>query len=285
MLHWVNRRAWLFGALVGTALPAHGEERASYPLRPQDWLEGDRRRFQALSSQLSGESLMNAMPLVLTFANAATANTQDGRADEYRTIEQRNAYYNLISLVLEYDRNTPVPLKEVRFFHAATLVTIWTQVGAADLIKNFACIDLSTETRDFFREVNRRLFGHNMPIVRNLMFQWREPRDPVTPVARIAAWDFDVAMVRSEQAQVERAISELSPAAQVRTQINGLNDCVLTWLGADPITRAAQTMVEATIGKPDFFNTRHRRAIGYALITIFHRRPQADFRALVAAES
>lgn len=260
-------------------------EKKAGSLQPGDWLEVDRKRFQALSTRLDGPQLINVMPAVLTFAEAARYNTQQIRPKEYSTVEQRNAYYNFISLIIEHDKNTPAPVKGVRFFHATTVVTLWSQVGAIDAVDNVFCVQMSGETRQFLRDINSRLFEANLPIASRLMLTWKEPRSPMeaNPTAALTDWDFDVQMVRHEQQLVEQVIIELKPSATVRKEIADLDSCVLSYLGSLASTGDATAWVAEVFGKPDFFNIRHRRAIGFAMITMFHRRPKSDFKALAAS--
>ncbi|WP_334164997.1 hypothetical protein [Phenylobacterium sp.] len=283
------RHALLTVGLLTLVAPSlsRAEERRAHPLAPGDWLEADRKRFQALSTRLSGPELTNAMPAVLTFPNAALRNTREEKPREYRSVEQRNAYYNLISLVIEFDRNTPAPVKDVKFFHAATLVTLWTQVGAIDAVDDVFCVRMSADTRAFLRDANQRLFDANLKVVNRLLFEWKEPRDPraASPTAPISTWAFDAAMVRMEQDLVEDVIRERNPSAAVRQEINSLDSCVLSYLG-NLAVRGGDTerWVADAVGRPDFFKLEHRRAIGYAMITGLHRRTKADFESLLRAD-
>jgi hypothetical protein len=272
----------MWAALIGV-VPAFAAEKRAYPLQPGDWLEVDRKRFQALSTQLDGPQLINAMPAVITFAEASRHNTQGLNDAEFTRVEQRNAYYNLISLVLEHDRITPAPLRGVRFFHAATVVTLWTQVGAIDAVDDTFCIRMSPDTRAFLREINARLFTANMRVINNLLFAWKEPRDPAAanPAVAISSWDFDQRMVKKEQGLVETVINALSPSPTVRAEIARLDNCVLSYIGSVAMRGGTDQWVRDAIGAPDFFNIKHRRAIGYSLITAFHKKTKADFLQLV----
>lgn len=278
------RAAAAAAVLLLAAGTTDAAEKTAGPLQQGDWLEVDRKRFQALSTRLDGPQLMSAMPSVLTFAEAARYNTQQVRPDAYLSVEQRNAYYNLISLVIEFDRNTPAPVRDVRFFHAATIVTLWSQIGAIDAVNDVFCIQMSPETRGFLREANKRLFDANMRIASKMLLTWKEPRDPAqaSPTTALTAWDYDVRMVRREQQLVEEAIADLKPSAHVRKEIANLDNCVLSYLGSLGTTGSANQWVTEALGKPDFFNMKHRRAIGFAMITMLHKRPKTDFTALLA---
>ena len=270
------------------AVPSSAAERATPPLAAQgDWIESDRRRFQSLSIVLTGPQLMAAMPSVFTFSNAALHNSQNLGWAEYKSVDQRNAYYNLLSLVFEFDPNTSTANREVRFFHAATLITLWTQIGAVDSVDNTFCAQMSEETRSFLRSVNARLFEHNVGIINKVLFVWKEPRDPTiaAPTSKLSGWDFDVLMVRYEQGIVERAIQDLKPSQTVRTQISKLdNNCALSYLGGYAARGISKSWVDDAYPSIDFFDIRHRKAIGYSLVTMFHKKSQDDFRKLLKGQ-
>jgi hypothetical protein len=271
--------------VTSAALVGHSAEKKAYPLETRDWLEVDRKRFQALSTRLNGPQLTNAMPAVITFANAALYNTKNILSSEYKTVEQRNAYYNLISLVIEYDKNTPSVLRNIRFFHATTLVTLWSRIGAIDSVDNVFCANMSQETRNFLREINKRLFDANLQIINKLLFVWREPRTPRRePPSAIDAWEFDVEMVRMEQALVDKVVDEVKPSLNIRQQINSIDNCVLAHIGSIGMRGPSDQWVAESIGKPDFFNIRHRRTIGYSLITTLHGRQKDIFMNLLRTD-
>jgi hypothetical protein len=197
---------------------------------PPDWLKTHRLQYLDISSRLPAEKMDELLGRrekmvakldrreqpAWSFIEAAKYNTLKVAAQEYQTISQRLAYYDLLSYLLEWDKNTPESLGKIKFFHATTVVTSKFQIGAAEIldrIDELSPVDLpvgkrgllSPTTRELLKQINQTLFEKNMVVLRKLFYEWKEPRDPrlSRSTARIGEWEFDLSMVEFEQDNVE----------------------------------------------------------------------------------
>jgi hypothetical protein len=245
---------------------------------PQDWYAQHREAWQHASHTGTERMLHPAN----TFMRAAWYNTVNLRPGEYQTVTERHDYYDLISYVIEYDRNTPKAASGVRFFHAATAVTGSPGIGSVD--KPIGYIKLGAGTRTILREVNAELFALNMGVIRNLLSNWKEPRDPQTGGGRINAFDFDIRMVETEQGVVENYIAQnkasFTPA--VVQEINATLDPTAFGQYFNFSQRAFEWAI-AALGVPalDFTIQAHRQAIGFASVHIFHRKSRKEYLAFM----
>lgn len=257
------------------------------PSAPQNWTRQHRERYQLNTLQLDGPGMIAAMPQVISFAEAAKYNIRNNRPSEYTTVPQRNALYDLVSLVLEYDPGTAASKRGVRFFHAATAVTARLPLGAVDWLPGYACDGLTDDVRQLLRSINAGLLAHNMPILRRLLLEWPAPRNPTGGTGNISPWDFDLAMVDYEQAEVTRLLAQINPTPAVRTDLNRMmNACdesaIARRLGRFTLPVSVQPWLTAVgILRVNFFDEVHRRALGKAIVTVFHRRTEADFRRAI----
>ncbi|MEO1623762.1 MAG: DUF4157 domain-containing protein [Bacteroidota bacterium] len=244
--------------------------------QPQDWFHYDRMIWQRISRSSTGPSIV--IPRSNTFARAAVYNTRNNRPQEYQTISQRHDYYDLISYVLQYDQTVPASLRNVRFFHAATIVTGSPGIGTTNTVAG--AIVLQAGSRRILRQVNAVLFAANMQVIRNLMFQWREPRNPNNPAGRISSFEFDVQMVEMEQDLVEQYIrrnqSQFTPS--IVANINGTMNPDGFGQSLNP-SRASFLMARSVLGVQalDFTQMLHRKAIGFAAVHLLHRRNNAQY--------
>jgi hypothetical protein len=248
---------------------------------PSDWLALDRQEWEILSLNGGIRSLSPSN----TFMRAVFYNTQNVLPAEYTTVRQRHDYYDLISYVLEFDRNTPAPLQDIRFFHAATVVTGTPGVGSVDTMVGARM--LGNDTRQILRDVNEQLFALNMKVIHNLIFEWKQPRDPATGApGAIGGFDFDIRMVQNEQRTVENFIAK-NPSRFTDTVVTDLNKTLdpdkfgQFW---NPSATGFEWAKKA-LGLPglDFRNLEHRQAIGFAEVHIFHHKSYADYEAFVRA--
>ncbi|VVJ17659.1 Uncharacterised protein [Amycolatopsis camponoti] len=248
---------------------------------PSDWLALDRQEWEILSLNGGIRSLSPSN----TFMRAVFYNTQNVLPAEYTTVRQRHDYYDLISYVLEFDRNTPDPLRDIRFFHAATVVTGTPGVGSVDTALGAGM--LGKETRQILRDVNEQLFALNMKVIHNLIFEWKQPRDPVTGApGAIGGFDFDIRMVQNEQRTVENFITK-NPSRFTGSVVSELNET----LDPDKFgqfwnpSKTGFEWAKKALGVPalDFRNIDHRQAIGFAEVHLFHHKPYADYEAFVRA--
>jgi len=114
------------------------------------------------------------------------------------------------------------------------------------------------------------------------MFDWKEPRLPDgSSTRRIDGWTFDRHMVDFEQRMVQDLIVKLAPGNLVKKELAIIdNNCWVASAASFALRGASVSWVKERFGTVDFFNEEHRRAIGYSLITVFHKRTKKDFLAL-----
>ncbi|MFQ5794235.1 MAG: hypothetical protein ACE5JP_04200 [Candidatus Bipolaricaulia bacterium] len=212
-----------------------------------------------------------------SFIQVAIYNTRNHNPELYTTIAQRHDYYDFISYILEHDPNTTEANRDVRFFHAAAIVTASPGVGTAETI--VGAVVLSDDSRRMLTEMSVVLFGYNMRVINNLLFEWQEPRNPlqVGSTERISALDFDLKMVEVEQSIVEdylkRNRASLTP--QVVREINLTLNPTRSWLLRDP--QEFRWAMTAVGGPLDFTIQAHRIAIGKALVFMFHGRSMQTY--------
>jgi hypothetical protein len=247
-------------------------------IAPEDWTEPDREEWEALSAS-GNERMLNRGN---TFMRAAWHNTLNMRPGEYQTIRERHDYYDLISYVIQYDPGTPKAVRDVRFFHAATAVTGHPGIGSVETTTGL--VKLGADTRQVLREVNAELFALNMGIIRNLLSNWKEPRDPQNPAGQINAFDFDIRMVETEQGTVENYITRNKArfTPSVVQDINATTDPTEFGQFFNFSQRSFEWAIKA-LGVPalDFTKREHRQAIGFASVHIFHRKSEQDYLAFM----
>jgi Domain of unknown function (DUF4157) len=245
---------------------------------PQDWFELHRIEWEHVSATGTEQTLDPRN----TFMRAAWYNTINLKPDEYQTVAERHDYYDLISYVIEHDPGTPQAVRDVRFFHATTAVTGSPGIGSVDM--PIGLIELGADSRQILRDVNAELFALNMGVIRNLLSNWKEPRDPQTPSARIGSFDFDIRMVETEQGLVENFITQ-NKARFTNSVVKEINDTM------DPDAfgqsfnfsqRPFEWAIKALgVPKLDFTIRDHRQAIGFASVHIFHRKSEQDYLAFM----
>jgi hypothetical protein len=251
-------------------------------IAPGDWLAVDREEWE-LASQEGAESALSSGN---TFMRAVYYNTQNIRPKEYQTVRERHDYYDLISYVLEHDRNTPEALRNIRFFHAATAVTGTPSIGSVDTA--IGLIKLGEASRQILKDVNEELFALNMEVIHNLLFTWKEPRKPGDPAATkaIDPFEFDLRMVEKEQRTVEDYIGRNRQrfTSSVKDDINQTLDPDKFGQSFNFSRMSFEWAIKALkVQSLDFSNIEHRKAIGFASVHIFHRKSYSDYEVFIAA--
>jgi len=293
----------LIVTLVTASTATLAKEYAQFPSgkqpKPGDWTKADRVQYLKLSRNYTSREIQARLDrqdgMAWSFLDAARYNTIKLAAKEYDSISQRHAYYDLISYVIENDRNTPKAVREVKFFHAATAVTSSLQIGAVDNLDLWDkltgavfkqnCITLSDESRTYLKSINEELFVSNMAVIRRLLFEWKAPRSPLANRNQnISAIDFDLEMVDFEQGKVEEYVTLHPPSNNVRSEISGAAENCL--FRAIPSINPALSIREylAAIGLPNnppFFSLDARKAIGKAWIAVLHKKSVSDYVRLM----
>lgn len=272
-------------------------------LTDADWWQWDRAVFSVLSQVASQDRIPSHMADWFdgganTFIDAARRNTALVNPSAYATVSQRHAYYELIGFLLEFDPETPEPLRNVRFFHAAAEVTAILQLGAVGVLDTWRqwnpapgfadrCAGIGVEARRLLIDMNAYLFDQHMSVVHWLFHDWLEPRNPESGHVdgKLSAWDFDVAMILLEQRLVERYLQDAAPTLTAIQEINDLQrNCLFTALPAlNPTRELAPLLSLVGIEYPVFSQIYDRVAVGIAWVTIFHGRSSSDYLTAMAA--
>ena len=128
-----------------------------------------------------------------------------------------------------------------------------------------------------------------MGIIRNLLSNWKESRDPQNPIGPINAFDFDIRMVETEQGTVENYITRNKArfTPSVVQDINATMDPTSFGQFFNFSHYSFEWAIEA-LGLPflqsralDFTKREHRQAIGFASVHIFHRKSKQDYLAFM----
>lgn len=281
------------------ALPglSAGKELLTGPVTaPADWTLNDRMLWDQKSRSLSPVQLKAWLSSAAnTFVQAAYFNTRNYSPDEYTDIRQRHNYYDLISFVIEHDDKTAALVREVKFFHAATSVTIQAELGMVEsftankLEDAFPAIakkwGVSVQSLTLLREVNQALFSRNMLVVQDLLFNWQAPRDPraILPKETISAFDFDMDMVDFEQSSVFSFIDSNAVSNETLNSINKIIARGALIPGMGTLEQVHPWVKAAGFKQDDFADYRWRVAVGRALVFLFHRKNQADYLSYMKA--
>ena len=242
----------------------------------KDWYEGDMIHW--------AREINNLPNTKNTFVRAAIFNTQNYYPEEYTTIAQRSAYYDVIDALAA----TGMLPKKIRFFGAASQVTGKNSVGSIEGAIGWSLH--SKEAIKILKDVNEILLQSNMKVINKLMSTKGKPTDPRNPDSNdtISAIQFDLNMVQVEQGIVENYLNkELNKIPdKARTEaIKDINDDLnfkgfwrtlgeYTLADAKPIEWAKKAL---GIDKLDFMQRTHREAIGKALVLSLHKNTLGEY--------
>lgn len=253
---------------------------------PFDWSFRDREAYVRLSLT-TNPPWPDSIIRQNTFCNACLNITRDRRSSEFTRVRQRNAYYDFISYIFEYSSIPDRRVRPIKFFHATTVVTAWAALGA---IESFGGrLSLSSSTIAVLSEVNRILFADNMYVIYlllftktlNFPFAFVNNNPSVVNPQEITPFEFDLQMVRFEQSIVGSYISSNRDRfdSTVISEINNsLNPDGPIMRSVSFITggiaRESMNMARTNLKVLDlnFLNYKHRTAIGFATIHIFHKK-------------
>ncbi len=251
-----------------------------------DWLLYDRQQYIKLSFETSPPW---PAPLINqnSFCNACLEITKERKHSEFSLVRQRNAYYDFMSYVFEYSSLPSKKCKDIKFFHATTVVTTWAALGAVEGIAS--SMVLSKDTISLLSEVNRLLFSENMYVIfcllfakdYNFPFEFINNNPCVVNPKEIDSFKFDIQMVHFEQSIVRDYITShkdrftTAVIAEINDTLNP-SGAVMSLVSkiTGGISRAAMKMAKDALGVSDldFLNYRHRTAIGFATVHIFHKK-------------
>ena len=245
---------------IGMKVISPGQKRTD-----RDWLERDMNHWALEIGNLSKSAN--------TFVRSVIYNTQNNLPDEYVTIAQRSAYYDVID-ALAAEGFIP---KKIRFFGAAAKVTGKNGVGSVEAPIGWALH--SQEAIQILTDVNRILFESNIKIINRLMGAKGQPFDPRSnsPEKSVSPIQFDLNMVEVEQAIVESYLKEKTGkiSAEALADINddlnfrGLWRTLGEYIAVDtqPMQWAKKALGKA---KLNFMQMSDRIAIGKALVLSLH---------------
>lgn len=256
---------------------------------PNDWAVEDRESYLDASKSLQTLDALKAWVQdhgSNTFIKAAIVNTRDLKPKEYRTIRERNAYYDYISFLIEGQNFVPVGNREVKFFHAAASVTVRLELGVTEstafrfIEDHFPAVarffGITPEAVKLVSDINGELFPKNMRIIRDLVFNWQVPLDPraVSPHEPMPTLDFDLAMVEFEQLTVQAFINRNAVPNRVLSDVNRMMGYGLSL----NLVKQVRPWLTAAGFKPlDFANYRWRVAVGRALVFLFHKKDSTEY--------
>jgi hypothetical protein len=156
-----------------------------------------------------------------SFAKAAEFNTQNLNSNKYSTISDRHLYYSWA--------NAKLKNKDIYWFKAATIVTSWNAVGAAEGL-NFKF--LTDEAENFLKAGNRYLFSFNMFNAKALINNGKLTRTFTNANGKdisfngLTGKDLDYALVEFEQTKVQEFIGiyqKNHPNADMKSIMKSIN--------------------------------------------------------------
>ncbi len=241
----------------------------------KDWFADDMNRW--------GTDIGRLATTTNTFVKAAIFNTKNNNPEEYVTIAQRSAYYDVID-ALAAEGILP---KKVRFFGAAAKVTNRNSVGSIEGAIGWSLH--SKEALQVLKDVNKLLFDSNIKIINRLISQGKptDPKDP-TSTAALSPMQFDLNMVDVEQGIVETYLKGKT-ASLSDEAIKDINDDLnfkglIRTLGQYTVASTqALDWAKAALGKDtlDFMQKGDRVAIGKALVFFLHANTLDEYKSFV----
>lgn len=255
-----------------------------------DWLRKDREEYLILSYTASGpfgDDRINNN----SFCTASLKITKAHRPEEFKTIRERNTYYDFISYLFDFSAVPKPKAKDIKFFHATATVTTFSVIGAAESISRR--LALSKESINILTDVNILLFSENMFVIRYLLY------DPVLSIpfkfvnnspcvvgpVEISCFDFDIQMVNYEQSIVANYMNANSQkfTPEVIKEINNtLNPGFFVQYVVKPVNIAGDVAIPwaksaLNVEELNFMNYSHRYAIGVTTVHVFHKKKYSDY--------
>ncbi len=245
----------------------------------KDWFANDMNRWGADIGKLSSTTS--------TFVKAAIFNTQNNNPEEYVTIAERSAYYDVID-ALAAEGILP---KKVRFFGAAAKVTNRNSVGSIEGLVGWSLH--SKEALQILKDVNKILFDSNIKVINRLMSRGK-PTDPKQPdsTAALSPMQFDLNMVDVEQGIVEtylkgktaglsdEAIKDINDDLNFKGLIRTIGEHTVA--SPQPLAWAKEALGKDTL---DFMQKADRVAIGKALVFFLHANTLDEYKSYIKSNA
>ena len=259
------------------------------PQRSSDWTGADRAKWMDVSKSLDADALdkwFKSESHNNTFVLAAFENTKLNKPNEYTNITERQAYYDLISYVLEKE-NTDNSKSKIRFFHATAAITTRGLLGFGEtnlskIIGGIVGVDINN-AQFLVKRINGELFSLNMAVIAKLLEQRKNIPDPKQlsdKTKNLTPFQFDMAMIDVEQSAVERILKNQSNIESSRdldlliSRSVNLNPTMSTWLS---------WATEAGYSEIVFSDLRWRKAVGRAMVVGFHKKKLNEYFAEMEA--
>jgi hypothetical protein len=282
----------IVAVLVSIPLAAKEVPDGQVPALKSDWTVSDRMAWNTWRKNTIVGSLPLAGEAARRFYEAFKENLKGGNSStEYKTLLQRHSMYDAMAFTLHRAEDVDKKLRCIRFFDAATDVTSVTTLGGAQTLVGQFIAGLSADTVAAINEINQRLFEKNTLIMRNLLLNWKEPRDPINPAGGISAIAFDLMMVQFEQSAVE-AMLQAKPSLKKKEVIDQVSDlkAVALIIGhyvsgqGGPTARISEFRTKwlpaVGVSQFSFDNKEHRVALGEAYVLFLHGHGLEQYKAL-----
>ena len=203
-----------------------------------------------------------------TFYSASIYNTKKLNHHLYATISDRHYYYNFVQRYL--DENGV----ESKWFDAASIVTRWNAVGAADGINLHYLTDKADR---FLQEGNKYLFKYNMLNAKNLINYGNIKNSFIdangidVTLDGLSGKTLDYAMVKFEQTKVQDFINQYqrdNPDANIEGIMKSVNYSMGSIFAPKEINNVMDKYFNEDKGQEafDFSSYDHRVKLGEKLI-------------------
>jgi len=281
----------LAGIPIATLSMAKEIPTGQVPATQSDWTTSDRMAWNTWRKSAIAGSLPLAGEAARRFYEAFKVNLKQGKDAEYQTILQRHSMYDAMSFTLHRAEDVDRKLRCIRFFDAAADVTSETTLGSAETLVGQTVAGLSAETVKAIGSINQGLFQKNIGVMKSLLLDWKEPRDPNQPGVVVTPISFDLQMVQFEQSAVE-AMLTADPSLKKKNIIDQVSDLKTTAQIAahyfsgqgGPNARMLEFRTKwlPAVGIPSFsFDSKeHRVALGEAYVLFLHGHGLEQYKAL-----
>lgn len=262
---------------------AEERQKSENPVGKHDWYIEHRKNWEnyAMAHAVGLPPAVNSSEKnTLTFIRSAYFNTLTVNSEAYKTREQRLAYYDLISRVLEDKKSgASSQIRNVKFL----------QPFRAQL-REYLIGDGSNDMAPCGSELNRiqvALFHAHMQVLDTLLFTWREPRDPFDKQANksIPALKFDLRMVAYDNKLLKRMLDKR--ANELVTVLAGSgSECLGSFfISKDTLALTAPWLRALGIKHINLMDYGQRLALGLAVVFHLHGKTRKEYMAYMGRQN